>query len=405
MAECIVCKADITEGVCGRCHTDSASWVEWRKNAPEEQEGWTGFKAFLEPLLYLPLQIPLLVLITDFLVGPVVWSTIRPAVHLLAILAVVLGCPLIAAAAYTDRQRLRENELLSQVQNVFRGGNLSIRAKIWMMVILCLLFTSFITMLLTQNDQGWQFTQHVLLDVSQTEERLVGVASAAGCKGAKHIKGEVVPDTFFVRVQLFMPLTLMMLCVSLVISSAYASSMLLVKAYIDRMDQAIPPPLFLQTEKLADVVRREAEHVLGRPGPSPSNPGHEAEQDSPAENGNGLTRHVMVCVRGENGLERPALPPDVSGMIPDDINVTSQVQFVLQASTWAWDEFWRTPNGGVALKVARQEKYQPAEAGPNANHSTPCRACYVVKADPWGRIVAVERETLEPPKRPKTSLS
>jgi len=63
-----------------------------------------------------------------------------------------------------------------------------------------------------------------------------------------------------------------------------------------------------------------------------------------------------------------------------------------QAATWVWDELARTDDGGIEMKVARQEIYKLPKPTDNSEHHPHPRVRYTVRADPWGRITEIKRD-------------
>jgi hypothetical protein len=69
-----------------------------------------------------------------------------------------------------------------------------------------------------------------------------------------------------------------------------------------------------------------------------------------------------------------------------------------QAATWVWDELARTDDGGIEIKVARQEIYQLPKPSQDSSHRPNPRVRYTVRADQWGRVIKIARTVAEAPK-------
>jgi len=155
--------------------------------------------------------------------------------------------------------------------------------------------------------------------------------------------------------------------------------MLLALEYTHRMNQKLPLPLFLQDEKLAQVVRREAETELGRIDPK-----------SP----NVLDYMGYVKYEQEADPQILRLAPNVDVLTGASGSGSSSPRFEVwgQAATWVWDELERTENGGIKMKVARQDMYQPPKQTEKTDSFPIPRVSYIVHADRWGRVTKIERE-------------
>jgi hypothetical protein len=92
----------------------------------------------------------------------------------------------------------------------------------------------------------------------------------------------------------------------------------------------------------------------------------------------------------ESGEPRPA--DAGAGQVAAGVPLSQQVEGWWQAANWVWDELARTNDGGIEMKVARQEIYQLPKPTKNSGHQPHPRASYVVRADPWGRITEIKRD-------------
>ncbi len=86
---------------------------------------------------------------------------------------------------------------------------------------------------------------------------------------------------------------------------------------------------------------------------------------------------------------------DVSAAVGGSLS--PQVRLWGQAATWIWDELARTDDGGIEMKVARQEIYQLPQPTQNSGHRPNPRVCYIVRADPWGHVIKITRTVGEAP--------
>jgi hypothetical protein len=80
-------------------------------------------------------------------------------------------------------------------------------------------------------------------------------------------RGASLPDKFIA----VLPFTSLVGYVMLAICFTASSSLMLARRYINRLNEFLQHPIFLQDEKLAGIVRREAEVELGRLDPQSTN--------------------------------------------------------------------------------------------------------------------------------------
>jgi hypothetical protein len=157
--------------------------------------------------------------------------------------------------------------------------------------------------------------------------------------------------------------------------------MLSLRTYAKRLNKAVPHPIFLQGDLLAEVVRREAEVELGRLDPSEGAP----------EGANISGMGYLQCEERTNP-QLLRLPPSVDMSAAIQGPLSPQVELWWQAATWVWDELGRTDDGGIEMRVAREEIYELPKPTEGSGHMPHARVCYVVRADPWGRIIKIKRD-------------
>lgn len=180
-------------------------------------------------------------------------------------------------------------------------------------------------------------------------------------------------ESFKERVTRAFPLITMGMYAALSLGLVYSSSMMLARQYVNRMNGDLPKPIFRQDEKLAQVVRREAEIELGRQNPDDLHP-----------SGKNVSRQRYVEFNGQfdPGHLLPG-PKGKDGPFPS-------LELWAQDDTWTWDELERTEDGGVKMKVARQDIYRLPTPQESCHQPHPL-VCYVVRANHWGRIKSIER--------------
>jgi hypothetical protein len=179
------------------------------------------------------------------------WEGVNLATRLLATVATVMGCLVIIQGVYEGRHRLRETELLARVRagklSEKIGIRLSAQWKIMLTSALVVGLTLLLAYALIGSDVLWSLSKWLLLEPEEPPPS----------------KEEVEKD-FKRRVKNTLPLICMSVYVGFSLLITYSSSMTLAQRYAKRMNQVLPHPIFLQDEKLAQIVRKEAEVELGR---------------------------------------------------------------------------------------------------------------------------------------------
>ena len=338
MPECIVCKGHYEPGQpCERCQSDNSPWDDWRRNRAEEQGGIEGLLAFYRPYVYLPFFTLTLALAFGLMGVGGLWKGITPAAQLLALAVTVCGCLVTALSAYGMRHDIREQALLNRVQ---RGGmafvsNIQFRTMLVPVSLMLLVILS--TYAMISSDVMWELAKPFLLDPAYRQE-----------VEQQETPSEEMPEEVWrvlVRMRQVTPFLLMGMYVAFIIlfnsSVAYAAAMV----YAQEVNRAVPKPIFLQEERLAQVVRRQAEHILSQP----------------------------VPLRAIGDAE-------------------SQTSAIRGTKKWTWDEMERTPYGGVKLTARVECEDSPVEESITGHRTKyPELIDYFIEANPWGRITRITR--------------
>ncbi len=335
MAECIVCKGEYTPGqACPRCGADNRPWEEWQQRRPEETGGLEGLEAFMRPHLYLPLAITIFAFFCTLLGLAMIWTEIRPGLRLLAVILTVGGCLLVTYANYEARHPIREQMLLAPLR---RGWLAALKAPRTRALLLPAL-----TILLAFLLVAGVVSSHLL------RELLCWLAFDPGyCKED--------PGGFREQVTEMLPLILMVCSSGFLISFAYSSSLLLAMRYAKEMNRVLPMPLFLDDHRLARVVRRAAEQVLGR------------------------TDGIVVRLIGAKTSSGPT------------VQSPQWQEEQHYAGCWNWSDMERTPDGGIRMKAYIEEDCRQMETASGLPQTQRAVAVYTVTADPWGRIRQIQR--------------
>lgn len=340
---------------CKRCDSDNRIWENFRAFEPIEQGGWAGIAAFTQPHIYLPLIVTALVTLLGLLSTFTLWDSIKPFFRALALLITPIGCLLTLQAAYVARKSIRENESLRRVKRGWHKG-IGIKLKTLLLPAVAVGIALILTWALMSVEALWELVRWLALSK--------------------------VPETGGNIIEKFLavlPVTSLMGYVLLAISFTGASSLMLAWRYMNRLNEFLPLPIFLQDDKLARVVRREAETELGRLDPLVLNPdgSNDAWMGYLQLEEQATLHHLLPDGIGVSGAaEGPSFP---------------QREVWVQAGGWVWDELARTDGGGVEMKVARQEMYKLPHETRKGGHDPGPRVRYIVSADPWGRVTDVRR--------------
>lgn len=365
MATCIACNAYFdpssnTGAWCSRCETNNREWLNWRRRNEVERGGWRGVLTFTKPHCYFPPAITVLSIILGLLAIFKLWADIKPGFRALATLVTPIGCLLSLQGIYEARMYIRRNEMLRRVKRGWRKG-ISVQVVTLLLPAVAMSAVLFLTYAVIKVDDLWELVKWlVLIEAPETGESLRE------------------------RTLAVLPFVSIVGYVLLAISFTASSSMMLARRYIKRLNQFLPHPIFLQGEKLVQVARREAEVELGRLDPE------KLRQTYPESANINLMGYMQLEEKADLQLLR--LPPSVDMSTTIGGPISPQVALWGQAATWVWDELLRTDDGGIEMKVARQEIYQLPQPTDKSGHRPHSRVRYVVRADPWGRITEIKRD-------------
>jgi len=372
MPECIVCKGYYDpDEKCPRCGSDNASWGKWLTDEPVEIGGVRGLLHFTDPHCHAPFFFTATALAFGLMGIGGLWEGVRGAVRLLAVVVTVGGCLIIVQVVYGMRHKVRETELLARVR-LDRAKKFEIplgpRAKATLTPIIAIVLVVLLVFALIRSGILWKLTQRLLLE--EVEEEAVTPAPGE--------EEEPAPptDSFWVRARQVFPLFLMFGYGAVFLALTYSSSMALALHYVGRMNQALPHPIFLQDKKLACVVRREAEVELGRVEPECTN----------------VSNAIYAQMEGQVASHQLRLPPSVDMPGAERLPLSARVDRRVWVASWVWDELERTEDGGIEMKVARQEVYRLPTPDPKGGYRFDPRVCYIVRADPWGRVIKIKRD-------------
>jgi len=358
MATCIVCNAyfdasSSTGAWCSRCDTNNRQWLNWRQHNTVERGGWHGVLAFTQPHSLLPLGIAAASICLGCLFTFTLWLDIKPGFRAIAWFLTPVVCMLLLYGVYEARMHIRQSEMLRRVRCGWRRG-ISAQTLAIVLPIAAVGIVLILIYALVRIETLWEFTKWLALVYAPEP-------------------GDNLPD----RVLAVLPFVSMVGYVLLAIGFTASSSLILAQNYINRLNCFLPHPVFLQDEKLTQIVRREAEVELGRLDPVSTN----------------VNVTTYVQVQGQIALHQLLLPPNVNMPIAAGTPLPPQVDLRVRAGHWVWDELMRTDDGGVEMKVARQEMYQlPKPADESSQLALP-QVRYIVRANLWGRITTIKRDS------------
>jgi len=235
--------------------------VRWRASEPVEKERLRGLFYFTYPHCCAPFLIITTALAFGLIGIAGLWEGVNLATRLLATTVTVLGGLIIVQGVYEQRHKLRETELLALVRPKRLRKKLDIQLSAQLKTILVPAIAVGLVLILAysliKSEVLWKLTDWLLLEPEEEkkEEELP----------------QPSPDSFRSRVERAWPLILMGIYVGFCLSLTYSSSLMLSRRYAKRMNQVLPHPIFLEGEKLAQIVRREAEVELGRLNPKDPN--------------------------------------------------------------------------------------------------------------------------------------
>jgi len=253
MAKCIACKSDYTPGSpCPRCGANNGPWEKWQ----EKYRGLSGWLDFLAPGLYLPVFLTALTFPVGVAAAWALWLARQVAWPWvpLELSVLTLACIIIVIAIYEGRNRIRERELANRIRH---NPSLlhSAQSRILVVPLVAIMAISAWTTIILSQPGPAAPEQNCLEHLLSTVQR-DGPWSAA----TRH----AVVDTL----TLGGPLSIAALSyLSLIPALVYSSSLSLALRYADRMNQKMPLPIFLNTAKLARLVKSEAEQECSNLGP------------------------------------------------------------------------------------------------------------------------------------------
>jgi hypothetical protein len=257
--------------------------------------------------------------------------------------------------------QIRQSELLRQVRRG-RGKGVSAQLITLLLPAVAAGFVLILTFALIKVEPLWELVKWLAL-----------------VRGPD--TGDSLPEKFLA----VLPFVSMIGYVMFALSFTASSSLMLVRVYINRLNELLPPPIFLQDQKLAMVVRKEAEIELGRLDPE------ELRQDNPTS-ANVSSMGYMQQFKQQADPQQLRLPANIDMPAAGAERLPSQVQLWYQAANWVWDELVRTDDGGIEMKVARDEIYKLPKSDKDSGYTPNPRVTYTVRADPWGRITKIKRD-------------
>lgn len=311
--------------------------------------------AFTRPHFYIPFVVAGFATVMGLVLASTFWREIRPSFRSIAILVTFVGCVLSVEYYYEERRRILEREMLREMRRGWCKG-LSARMQTLIMPALGAAFILFM----------WYATMN--------SANLWGLIRWFAYDSPPEI-GESLPQ----KVLAVLPfISLVGYCV-LTISFSTSSALMLARRYTKDLRNIVPQPIFLDNEALASVVRREAETELGRLSPESLYP-------------EGLNHSAMGYLQDQTHRHLKELPASIDMPVVEKNSMAPQFELWIHAATWTWDELERTDDGGIMMKVARDEVYKFPKRTDGPSHIPHGRVSYIVQADPWGRITSIKRE-------------
>jgi len=309
------------------------------------------------------------------------WNGITPAAQILALAVTVCGCFIVTLAVYGQRHAIREQELLNRVRWGYGALLRDARLRAIVLPAFSLLLVLLVTYAMITSDVLWKLTRWWFLDPAYLER--IEQQEAGGDTTAEGEQPEEA-DGLRERVRQVLPFTLMGMYVALMPSLTYSSSLLLALAYAQRMNEALPQPIFLQGDRLAEIVRAQAEKQLNREA------GVVMQTMQIIDEGTGEATGTML------GMLNRLLP--ASGLPEYEEEQTLHLRRLreqtLQSGNWNWEELERTKDGCIVMKASGRQYIQAPGTPTGLDKREGLRVVHTVIADPWGRIVKITR-TLE----------
>jgi len=324
------------------------------------------------------------------------WEGVNSIARVLTTAASVGLSLLVLQGVYERRHKLREDYLLERVKASSKKKprkipQLKVHSKTMFVPVMTTVVVLLLACALVQSEMVWKLSE--MLSIVEEEEATHTPTPTPTSTPKPGTTPEPTPTPtptpkptapappgFPEKVERAWPLIFLSGYVGLSPALVYSSSMLLAQEYTKRMNRKLPLPIFLQDEKLAQIVRKEAEVELGRIDPK-------------SPNMLDLTGYVEFEEETDPRILRLAPGVDVLAAAAGGGPPSPRVKMWGQAGTWTWDELERTQDGGIKMKVARQEVYQLLKQTEESASTPSPRVSYVVHADPWGRITKIERDT------------
>jgi hypothetical protein len=406
MSECIVCKGYYEPGQsCKRCGSDNAPWVKWQEDEPVEQKGFRGLRHFTEPHCHLPFFITIVALALGLMGIGGLWKKVNLFTCLLAAAVSVIFSLFALLGVYGRRHKLREDYLLERVKTAASKKkpkkvpevHLKVESKTAFVPVAIAALILLLICVLVQSTTVWKLSEILFIvgdtptPIPTSSPETTPTSMPTPTPTPTAIREATEASTrpgLRERVKRAVPLIFVGGYVGLFPSLVYSSSMLLAQAYTKRMNQNLPQPIFLQDEKLAQIVRKEAEVELGRLDPE------RLRQKYPDSANISLMGYMQFEEQADLQLLRLTPSVDMSTAVETAVEgpLSPQVALWGQAATWVWDELVRTDDGGIEMKAARHEIYQLPRPTDKSDHRPHPRVRYVVRADPWGRVIEIKRD-------------
>jgi hypothetical protein len=344
MPECIVCKGYYSSGtVCSRCGSDNKPWISWRHSVPVEQGNFWGLLHFTEPHFHMPFLLTATALAFGLMGIGGTWAGVNLGVRLLAVAVTVGMCLIIIQGIYAGRHRLRIDYLLEQIKTASSNQGArqipklrpSMQLRTILIPVMAIGLFLLLAYALVQFELVWKLAAWLFLEPMGDAPLLL-------------------PEEVRVRIAGALPLILMMGYIGVFPAFVYYSSMILAQQYANRVNEALPHPIFLRGDLLAKVVREEVERHL-----------RQARRTSATQRSSSQNRQSLQILGQEA------------------VRITGE---------WAWEDVERTRDGGIKLTARVECEDSPVEESITGHRTKyPEFVSYTIDADRWGRIIRITR--------------
>lgn len=363
MAECIVCKGEYTPGSkCPRCGANNGPWERWQAEHPEEQGGLQGMVAFARPHLFFPFILTVFACGCSLIGMGGLWTGIQPGFQLITVILTVAGCLLAFQATYEARHQIREQMLLTPL---LRGRHALLknpRTRALLVPALTVLFAFLLIVGIVSSSMLRELLCWLVFEPNYCKEE---------------------PGGFRERLTEALPLILMVCTGGFMVSFSRSSSILIAMRYANTMRNELPLPIFLDDDRLSQIVRRAAEKILDRP-------------DGLAVHVSGLRKAEKRTASWSKGLTNLRQKSETSAILLPNESATRLLQSrELEkelSGHWNWSDMERTPDGGIRMKAYGEEGVRKEMTEVGLSKDRRIIAVYTVTADPWGRIRRIQRE-------------